>query len=252
MSWGTRRRNTIIFLVIIIFIIPVIISGYLFFYEEPNCLDGIQNGDESGVDCGGSCELLCTSQTLQPVVLWERFFKVNDGIYNVAAYIENTNPSAGVVSAPYRFRLYNREGVLIEERNGVARLKPKSVLPILETNLETAKQVPEKVTFEFANNLVFEKENPQELKLIIKDENYFVDNFPKVTAKIQNISLEKVNDIKVIVLLYDVFDNVIGSSSTFVDLLREEESKDITFTWPIEFRQEVSRIEIVPIYESDF
>lgn len=252
MSWGTRRRNTIVFLVIAILIIPIIVSGFLFFYEEPNCFDGIQNGYETGVDCGGTCELLCTEQTLEPTVLWERFFKVKDGIYNVASYIENPNLSAGVISAPYIFKLYNRDGVLIAQREGTARLKPKSVLPILESNLQTQKQIPARVTFEFKNDLVFEKETPQPFTLLVKDENYFVDNFPKVTAQIQNISLEKVNDIQVIVLLYDVFDNVIGSSSTFIEILREEEVKDITFTWPEEFKEEVSRIEIVPIYESDF
>ncbi|MFZ6015455.1 MAG: hypothetical protein ACOYUZ_03815 [Patescibacteria group bacterium] len=28
---------------------------------EPNCFDGVQNGDEDGVDCGGSCEARCGS-----------------------------------------------------------------------------------------------------------------------------------------------------------------------------------------------
>jgi hypothetical protein len=252
MSWGTRRRNTIIFIVILILIIPVIVGTFFVFYEEPNCFDGKQNGYEAGVDCGGNCELLCTSETLDPTVVWERFFEVKEGVYNVVAYVENPNPSAGVLNAPYEFKLFNREGVMIADKKGVARLRPKSVLPILESGLKTLRQVPERVSFEFTSDLVFEKETPAPLNLIVKDENYFVDNFPKVSAKIQNINFERISNISVIVLLYDVFDNVVGSSSTFIDSLGGEETKDVTFTWPQEFDEEVSRIEIVPIYEPVF
>ena len=88
--------------------------------------------------------------------------------------------------------------------------------------------------------------------MIIKDERFFVDNVPKVTAKIQNITLETLEDIQVTVLLYDVFDNVIGISSTFVEKIGPEGVREITFTWPSDFREEVSRIEIVPIYEPSF
>ena len=249
MSWGTSRRNTVIFLVIVVLIIPVIVGGFLIIYQKPNCFDGRQNSDETGIDCGGSCELVCTQETLDPVVEWERFFQVNEGVYNVVAYVENQNPNAGSRNVPYIFKLFNRDGVLIEQRNGSTRIRPKSVVPIIENGLRTLKQVPTRVSFEFSEDIIFEKENPQELSLIVKDEDFFIDNSPKVSATLQNITLESVEDISVIVLLFDTFDNVVATSSTFVEEVSAEGSKDVTFTWPNSLKEEVSRIEVIPIYE---
>lgn len=252
MSWGIKRRNTIIFLVAIFFLIPIAISAFLVFYEAPTCFDGKQNGSESGIDCGGNCELVCTSETLAPSVIWKRYFEVSPGVYNLVAYVENPNPSAGVMKAPYTFELFNQDNVLIAKREGSVRLYPKTVIPIIETGIETKKQNAFRVAFNFSEDLIFEKEEPLPAVLIVKNENYLSKDSPRVTATIENISLSKVEDIDIVVLLYDVFDNVITSSSTFVENLSGEASKDIVFTWPDDFLEEVSRIEIIPIYEPKF
>jgi hypothetical protein len=250
MSWGTRRRNTFVFLVTLLFVIPIIITLFFLFYETPTCFDGKQNSNETGIDCGGNCELLCTEETLSPTVFWERYFKVKDGVYNVIAYVENQNPGAGVLDAPYTFKLYNREGVAIAEKTGSVRLYPRSITPIIENNLLTYKQIPDRISFEFAEDLVFSKEEPLKQEILIKNENYFSDSgTPKVTATVENITLNTVNDIKIVVLLYDSFDNVIATSSTFIDKILVDSEKGVTFTWPVSFEKEVSRIELIPVYE---
>lgn len=253
MSWGTRKRNMIIFLVALVLIAPIVLTLFFVFYNPPNCFDKKQNGGESGVDCGGKCELLCTSETLSPTVIWERFFYVSEGNYNVMAYVENQNPSAGVAKADYIFRLYNEKGIEIAQRKGSIRIYPKSVIPIIEGNLFTDKQKPSTVSFEFIGDLLFQKEQPKSATLIVEDEKYFEDklanNVPKVNAKIRNISFESVQKVKVIVLLFDIFDNVIGTSSTFIDRLESESVQEINFTWPNKFKEEVSRIEVIPMYE---
>lgn len=253
MSWGTRKRNTIIFLVILILIIPIVVSLFFLFYNPPTCFDGKQNGGEKGTDCGGKCELLCTTQTLPPVVIWERFFDINPSVYNVIAYVENQNPSAGIAKANYVFRLYNSEGIEIAKREGSTRIYPKSVIPIIEDNLFTDKQKPVRVSFEFVGDLAFQKEEPKELSLIVEDEKYFEDSFsgntPKVNAKIRNVSFESIQRVKVLVLLFDIFDNVIGVSSTYIERIDGESIKDVNFTWPKRFDEEVSRIEVIPTYE---
>lgn len=249
MSWGIKRRNTIIFIVVLIIIIPLIVGTFLLFYNPPNCFDGKQNGGEDGIDCGGNCELLCRDQAKPPIVIWERYFQVDSSRYNVISYVENQNSNAGVKNARYVFKLYNKDGVVITEREGNIHLYPKSVTPIIETGLNVQRQIPVKVSFEFMDPVIFEREEPIPPTLLVKNDNYFIDVFPKVTATIQNISLKQIDDIQVIVLLYDVFDNVIGTSSTYIERLRAEESEDVTFTWPNIFDEDVSRQEIVPIYE---
>jgi hypothetical protein len=250
MSWGTKRRNAVLLTTFLFVFIPVAFISFLLFYNPPTCFDGKLNGGEAGVDCGGSCDLLCTTQAYEPVTLWERYFRVDDGLYNTLAYVENPNPAAEVVNAPYVFRLYNEENVVIGEKSGVVTLAPKSVRPIIENGIETFKQVPTRVTFEFGESLVFEKKDPRDALVLIKDE--FIENeqeAPRVKAKIQNISLQTLREIDVVVIVYDVFDNVLGTSSTYVPSLSPEESRDIVFTWPQPFAEDVVRIEVIPVYD---
>jgi len=250
MSWGTSRRNTILFVVALVIFVPGGVISFLVFYEPANCFDSKQNGSETGIDCGGSCQLLCTTQVTKPVVLWERPFRIMDGTYNLLAYIENPNPTAYVRNASYVFKMYNEDNVPIGERPGVVSIAPKSVRPIIEANVQTFEQTPARVTFEFVGDLVYEQTQPKESLVIIKDE--FIENeatSPRIKAKIQNISLNTLSKIDVVVLVYDVFDNVLGTSSTFVDSLTSEEVRDIVFTWPQSFADDVARIELIPLYD---
>ena len=250
MSWGTSRRNTVLFTMFLFIGVPVAAISFFVVYNPPNCFDTKQNGDETGLDCGGSCQLLCTNQVTQPVVLWERSFKVSDGVYNLLAYIENPNPTAFVRNAPYIFKIYNEENVVIGEKKGVVSIAPKSVRPVIENNIQTFEQIPTRTTFEFVGDLTYEQTQPKDSLVIIKDE--FIENElkkPRIKAKIQNISLKTIPNIDVVVLVYDVFDNVLGTSSTFVDRLNPEESKDIVFTWPQVFTDDVARIELIPLYD---
>jgi len=250
-SWGTNRRNLIIF---IIFAILISVGGLVtgvFYYEESTCFDEKQNGLESGIDCGGSCQLLCSNQLIEPIVQWNRHFEVVPGIYNVLAYVENPNPTAGSERAEYVFKLFNRENVQLAERNGSIEINPKEVIPIIETNLNTGELIPFRSTFEFTNNIVWEKKNPTEKVLVIRDENLSLDDgLPEITAEVFNSSIQAIKNIAVLVIVYDINDNAIASSRTFVDSLGKDQSKNIIFTWPSPFQTQYSRFEIIPLYDS--
>ena len=85
---------------------------------------------------------------------------------------------------------------------------------------------------------------------MIKDEEIVDEQTaPRVNAKIQNISLQNLREIDVIVIAYDVFDNVLGTSSTYVPSLASEEVRDIVFTWPQPFPEDVVRLEVIPVYD---
>lgn len=250
MSWGTHRRNTILIVLSLLIFIPAGLIAFFLFYNPPNCFDGLKNGDETGLDCGGSCVLLCTEETTEPVVLWERAFRVSGGIHNVIAYIENPNPTAFVRNAPYSFKIYNEDDVLISETSGVTSIPPKTALPVIQNNIQLYEQVVSRVVFEFTGPLTYEQSSPQDALIVIKDE--IIENeekSPRVRARIQNLSLLPIRDIDVIVVVYDEFDSVLGVSSTFVDRLESEEVRDIVFTWPQPFTDSSSRLEIIPLYD---
>lgn len=252
MSWGTRRRNTIIFIFFLIVLIPLIIIAWSIYYKPPDCFDGIQNGAERGVDCGGTCALLCQSSIIYPIVVWKKEFPVAPGVYNVIAYVENPNPDAGVKDARYLFKLYDKENILLYERKGQTSLRPREILPIVENTLFTDKLEATRVSFEFIDEeLVFEKMETYNPVLVVKDEIIKeTESSPKVEAVLQNTDILPVNKVRVVVILYDAKNNAIASSSTFVERIGKDESVPIVFTWPVPFSAEVSRIEIIPIYDN--
>jgi len=90
-TWALKRQIFIVIgLIIIIFIFGFLII-YPSFNKAPTCFDGKQNGNETGINCGGSCARACLSQVENVSVLWARAFQVIPGRYNAVAYIVNHN-----------------------------------------------------------------------------------------------------------------------------------------------------------------
>lgn len=250
MSWGTRKRNFIvlIFSTVVFFTVSILLG--VFFYEEPTCFDKKQNGDEIGVDCGGKCELLCNFSTTDPIIHWVRYFKIADGIYSVIAYVENQNTDASVKNLPYVFKLYDSRGVVIVEKEGITNLNSKQIIPITETGLKTGELEPVRISFDFTKKIVWQKDQAKNPVLIIKDEQIVKDKeVQKITAEVLNSSLEDTQNINFLVIVYDQNNNAIASSATFVEELRGGETKNILFTWPTLFTEQISRFEIIPLYQ---
>jgi hypothetical protein len=127
MSWGTRKRNFILLIFFVIVFLVLAIAAFLVFYEEPTCFDKKQNGNETGIDCGGNCDLLCNTATVDPIIHWVRYFKIAEGLYSVIAYVENQNTNAAVKNVPYSFKLYDNLGVKLAEKNGLVNLNPRQI-----------------------------------------------------------------------------------------------------------------------------
>jgi hypothetical protein len=250
MSWGTRKRNFIILIFsTIVFFVLAIFAG-IYFYEEPTCFDRKQNGNETGIDCGGSCDLLCSFSTTDPIIHWVRYFKIAEGIYSVIAYVENQNTNASVKNLPYTFKLYDSRGVVLIEKEGLINLNAKQIIPIAETGLKTGELEPVRVSFDFTKQIVWQKDETTRPTLIIKDEQIVPDKeVQKITAEAMNSSLEDVKNVTFLVIVYDQNNNAIASSATQVDEIRGGETMNLLFTWPTLFTDQISRFEIIPLYE---
>ncbi|MBP9763156.1 MAG: hypothetical protein KBD10_00220 [Candidatus Pacebacteria bacterium] len=250
MSWGTHRRNTIIF---IFFSIIFLITAYLLYdalYEPPNCFDKKWNGNEVNIDCGGSCSLMCESQVLKPIIHWTRVFEVAEGVYNVLAYVENPNPSAGVENVSYKFKVYDDQNVLIQERNGSTALLPKNFMPILENTLPVGRLDASRVTFEFTEPLVWHKQKIVDSLVSVQDEQLTrVEDEPRIRAIIKNNGIETINNLKIVAIVYDINNNAIAASGTLFKEAVVNKNLEAFFAWPAPFGAEVSRFELIPIYD---
>ncbi|MDP3996328.1 MAG: hypothetical protein Q8P86_01375 [bacterium] len=246
LSWSSKRQLKILSALTALVLFLVALPAFFVLYEEPTCSDGNKNQGEQGVDCGGPCPVLCEAEALSPVVHWQRAFKVQDGVYNAVAYVENPNLNSGAYDVPYIFKLYDSENILVQEKRGRADILPRKITGIFESGLLTGKRVPARATFEFSGNFLWVKEEPEDLDVrvvsrILKNE----ETAPRIDAVVENLSLEEVVNVEIVVIVYNTEGNAMASSKTIVDKIPKEGQATITFTWPAPFGESSGRIETI-------
>ncbi len=247
-TWSARRKTIYLGLGFLILLIFVAIPTFLLVHKVPTCFDGKQNGDETGVDCGGSCQILCSFEALDPTILWSRAFRVTDSVYSAVAYIENPNINSETM-ATYAFSLFDANNVLIATKKGVTFVPKNKTLAIFEPNIATGLKVPARVSFEFIQEFEWRKTDQPAPPLVVTQNILSRENTsPRVDADIQNRSLKPIERIELVALVYNDQGNAIAASRTFVDRLEADQSAHVTFTWPTPFAEAEGSavVEIIP------
>jgi hypothetical protein len=247
MSWASKRRTLYGGGVIIFFVIVIGIPGFFLWYERPTCFDEIQNQEEIGIDKGGPCVLLHSSQVQNIAVLWARSFEVVPGVYNAVTQIDNPNFSVGAINVPYSFKLFDSNNILVSERKGRTYISPNKIISVFEGGIVTGERQPVRTFFEFLEEPQWERvDNPIE-GLEVKNRVFSnEETAPRINVDIENQSFKDIYDIEVIVTIFNVRDVAIASSRTVINILPKQSSQSVTFTWPQKFSDSVSRIEIIP------
>lgn len=240
MSWSGRRRFGYATGVIVFLLLVAGVPLFLYVYDAPTCFDNEHNGSELGVDCGGSCQLLCEFQADDPTILWSRSFEVTPNNYSAVAYVENPNPKAAVDEIGYTFRLFDADNILIVERAGTTFLLPGRITPIFEADLFVGNRVPVRTFFEF-------NEDPQWL---VAEDNLSLlsvrdrvlsnpETSPRLDATLENTSVEEFKDVEVVAVVFGTDGNAVATSKTFFELIEKRMIQDLVFTWPAPFPKRV-------------
>src|SRR3989344_2801586 len=100
------------FFLIILFLFGFAVY-FLFFKQPPTCFDKKQNQNETGIDCGGSCQA-CELKTIHPLeTSWVRFFSA-DGKAVLAAEIKNLNLNYASDNFSSDFEVFGKNGEKIK------------------------------------------------------------------------------------------------------------------------------------------
>lgn len=220
------------------------------FQKDPTCFDREMNGDESGIDCGGSCQIVCTAEALRLITLWVRPFEVVPGKYNVVAYIENQNRESGIPMMQYEFKLYDDKNIFIGRTSGTTFITSNDRTAIFAAGIETGNRIPKRATFEFTSAPTWIKVNrEQKNAMAISAEGKVLSNplsEPKLEAEIVNKTLSEIKGLDVYAILYDENDNVMTASKTVVDILPKNGRAGVVFTWPRPLSARPTRIDVFP------
>ena len=244
-TWGTRRQLSF---VLIFILILCILTVFLIFANRhvPSCTDKVQNQEELDVDCGGPCVNVCQSEISSITTLWTRVFKVREGVYDVAAYIENPS-SFGLVQAPYHIKIYDADNVPVKDIEGSVYLNPNERVLIFEPEVNVGFRVPNRAFLTFEEDLDWLRlDIPRAPILTITNQK--IEDSPVFTlrANVTNNSFFQVDGIELNALLYGNDGNVIGISRTFINYLGNDETKEVSFTWPGMLSEEVVSADIFP------
>ncbi len=248
MSWAQRRKTT--YIVSILFVITIIIAIFLFFVlnKKPTCFDGIKNQNELGIDCGGSCTILCRAQYNNPVVIWgPRWSKVlSSGTYNFLTYAQNPNVGIGAYNVTYILSVYDKQDILLYQKPGTTYIPPNNNFVIFEDNIVLHDKIPFRAKLEFTGNPIWQAISSSESSITATSKNLVnEDTKPKLLVTISNTTLKPISNIESVAILYDENNNAIAFSRTKTDFIAKDSTADIVFTWPEKFDQKVVRIDIV-------
>lgn len=249
MSWAAKRQILYIFIVLLFL---GVISAYpiyvIFIKHTPTCSDGIQNQDEVGVDCGGVCPRACDDQVVaQPLVEWARIFPVSGSIYNLTAYVQN--PNVTYVGSPtrYLFKVFDKDNVLIDVVENTVSIPPTHTFPIFEQGFDAKNRVPDHVTFEFTQPVVWFSYKGEHTEFAVSGEVLTnATSSPRLDAVITNKTTNVYKNIETVAILYDDSGNAVQVSRTYIPILADNNSRNVTFTWPTGFIRNIATTEIIP------
>ena len=234
-QWSTERRIIYLSVILSVIFVIVVIPVVYFFRQAPTCFDGKQNGTEGGVDCGGTCQLLCSFDTIDPLILWSRVFNVAGGVHSAISYIQNPNLNSEAL-VKYVFKLYDAQNVLIGQKENTTIIPKNKTLAIFEPNIDTQLRTPSRVTFEIVDKPVWRKNLSSPIEISVTQKVLSGESTrPRVNAIIENKSFDPAERIEAVAIVYNDRGNAIAASRTFVDRLEKDRPAQITFTWPQAF-----------------
>lgn len=250
MSWAARRRFIILLIIgaiAVAFLATVLIAT---FSKTPTCSDGIQNQDETGVDCGGACQYLCIAEQQPPTVLFTKAIGNGIGRTDVIASIENKNTTAAAKNIPYRITLYGTGQFLIQEVTGSFDLPPGTRVPIYIPNISSGKQTGVQAFLTIATSSIqwyTLSANAHRVPLVSNTSQSGTKDAPRVEAILTNPTTVPFNAVQAVVIVRDKNDAIIAASEAVIPSIPAQGQATATFTWNSAFPETLAAIEVVPI-----
>lgn len=247
-SWSTKRKFYYLSITLISLGIALGVPAFLLLYKAPTCSDGKMNGNEKGVDCGGSCIMLCQDNFLSASIEWSKFDEAGPNLFNLGAYISNPNLDAEAREVKYRFELFDEEGIAIVERDGEIYIPPHGNVLAFEPAVNVGERIPTRVMFRFLENPFWQKVQISPINLREKNRDVSdEESAPKLSTVFENTGLKPYGKIDVFAILFDEQKNVIGFSKTRIDSIPKDGEESAFFTWSIPRKASISSVEVIPV-----
>lgn len=249
MKWAQRRKFIYGFSigVFVIAVVVYLLRGFI--APTPTCSDNKQNGYESGVDCGGTCALRCTSEIQTQRIIWARALETSPNTYDLVAFISNKNTDSATPSLLYTFTAYDEDGKVLIIATGTTPSLLDGEFPIMVQDVILATK-PKSVTANLVTGKYYKiNDVTRAAGISVSNIRYEGGQSPKVFASIINLKRESFSNLPVRVVLYDIEGNAYGAGETVVPFLDKESSAQVSFIWKQSFSITPVKIRIYPIID---
>jgi len=227
------------------------ISGglYIWLRTEATCFDGVKNQGEEGIDCGGPCANICLESLTDMKVLGSELIKIEENDYDFIAKINNPNLEHGAGNAKYRVELKDSSESVVKTINGEFHILPGQTRYIFISPIQTDTEVVDaEMTIIDFNWQQLTDFSVGDIKLTVRRKEYTEINsgtiFGKVEGVVFNDSEFDFDRVEVLVVLYDVSDDVIAAGTTNVRTLLSSKENFYEVSWFRPFTGSVSQIEV--------
>jgi hypothetical protein len=220
----------------LVLFIGIVWGAYRLVVPAPTCSDGIQNGQEEGLDCGAlACGKLCPV----PVVPLENkqvlLIQNSDRSWDAIAHLENPNGAYGARRVEYTLIVGDASGVQLAARRGTTYVNPAQprylVFPLgqLPTQPSSAALQFDPARVEWAALSV---DAAGSVEFGIRGDTLEANGVLRYEASVTNQSRFDFNEVDVTVLLSDASGKLIGAGSTILRTVRAHETRAFTIDWP--------------------
>ena len=246
-AWARNRKRIILAIVIFAVLILVGVPAAFLFRKAPSCFDGVKNGDEAGVDCGGSCQKLCEAASLPLVIHGDpRILKVSSSTYEVVAVVENPNQSAIVSHAGFTLTLYGGDSLVpVKTITNTAYVPAAGTFAIFEGPF-VAQGIPTRATLTWQEPLAWEKVTILPPQLSVQQSPFDrLATSPRLIVQVVNPALRDVSNVDLTALVYDADGTVFAASKTFVNTIPASSMAQAIFTWPVPFTKTPVKVDVL-------
>lgn len=247
-TWGKRMRVWVVSITLLVFVGAVAAAVLAVMYKAPSCMDGVQNRDEAGIDCGGSgCSYLCTAQVSAPKVILVRAFTLTSGRTDALAYMLNPNKEAEARNAPYTLELFGSDGTRITKTEGSLDLPAGKTAVLFIPSLTNGAQVTKAfITFD-TSRIQWQKTRGEYDVLSTEQIAVIEGGTPRITSVLRNDTFTAKYQVRVVATVFNASGTAIAASQTLVPILAARSTAPLTFTWNEPFQSSVDHIEVVPV-----
>ncbi len=242
MSWRRKRQA------LILTILSLIILGFSFYklypyiVPAPSCFDNKLNGDETGIDCGGSCEKICQVDIIPLAIKYTRFVESEYGLYDFIAMVENKNGDKVPENSKmlYSFTAYDKAGKIIKVIEGEADVPVGQNFPVIEQNIPldfgSSGNALDKISFNILNNYdSWQKADTGYKENFFEIKNYTLEPYKngitQLEIVLENRSPAIFRNVPIKVLLLDGQGNIYAANETLKTEIKSREIFPVIFTW---------------------